>query len=258
MSLVSKWNENVKKRKDQIFLIFHGESYTYEEFDRLTNSVANSLSAYGVGLGDRVGGFMENRQEWLVIYFALMKLGAINVFINTQYDSQLLKHALLTAGVSAVAVSENLLHVYDEIRRDITGIRVEIVIGEKELTQVADGNAKVPYKELLAGEGHAPPDPEIVWKTPLQFVYTSGTTGPPKPCVISNRWWASLTRSICRQLEITSSDRVFSCLPNYHGNVYVGIFCALMAGATAVVETKFSASQYWDLVRPAGIDSSPQ
>ena len=50
-------------------------------------------------------------------------------------------------------------------------------------------------------------------------------------------------------LEATPDDRFLSCLPNYHGNVYIGTFSSLMAEAVAVVESRFSATSYWEWVR---------
>ncbi len=227
--------------------MFQRHTFTYGEFDVLVNRVANSLARLGIDQGDRVGGFMPNCLEWLVLFFAIAKLGGINVFVNTQYNPELLQHALMISRVKAVALSSSLLPTYDKIRNQLKGIQVEILVQDEPVSQKPFH--MVAYEDLLSSPADSPPDRNLHGSSPLQFVFTSGTTGLPKPCIISHRYMLSLTQRIQNLLQATPQDRVFSCLPNYHGNVYVGIFTSFMAGAVAVVEKSFSASRYWDWVR---------
>jgi acyl-CoA synthetase (AMP-forming)/AMP-acid ligase II len=249
MTVRSLWEERVRNRGDDVFLIFQSHAFTYGEFDALVNRVADSLARLGVSKGDRVGGFMPNCLEWLVLYFAIAKLGAVNVFVNTQYDDNLLKHALVVSGVKGVLVSSSLLPMYEKIRGQLPGVDLEVLVRGDPSDQSTGALNMIPYDELLTGSPDPPPDPVISNGAPLQYIFTSGTTGLPKPCVTSQRYLLSMTGRIARLLKVDSQDRVFSCLPNYHGNVYIGTFTALIAGATAIVEASFSASKYWEWVR---------
>jgi crotonobetaine/carnitine-CoA ligase len=249
MDVRSFWEEQVKLRQDRVFLIFGGDVYTYGEFDVAVNRVANSLSRLGITQGDRLGGFMPNRLEWLLFYFAAAKLGAVNVFVNTQYDAELLKHALQISEVKAVLVSDSLFPQYVEIRNQLKTLHLEILVKEGPGPGIANYPKLIPFEELLTGSSDPPPKPDLAGRSPLQFIFTSGTTGLPKPCITSHRYLLSMTSRIADLLGTTAEDRVLSCLPNYHGNVYIGTFTALAAGATAVLESRFSASNYWDWVR---------
>lgn len=242
------WEEKVARLPDKTAIIFQRQEFTFQEFDHLVNRVANSLARLGVKAGDRVGGFMPNCLEWLVLYFAVAKLGATNVFVNTQYDDELLGHAFKVSGVKAVMVSRSLLPVYQRVQKDFSSLKPQILVEDegREFKVPAD---MVPYDELLEGSDSPPAEVEIPPRTPLQFIFTSGTTGLPKPCVTSHRYLLSMTQRISRMLEATPQDRFLSCLPNYHGNVYIGTFSALMADAVAILESRFSASNYWDWVR---------
>ena len=63
---------------------------------------------------------MPNCLEWLVLYFAVAKLGATNVFVNTQYDDELLRHAFRASDVKAVMISRSLLPVYQKVVHDFS------------------------------------------------------------------------------------------------------------------------------------------
>jgi len=90
MNVRSFLEEKAARLPDKTCLVFERERFSFREFDALVNRVANSLADLGVGPGDRVGGVMPNCLEWIVLYFAVAKLGAANVFVNTQYDANLL------------------------------------------------------------------------------------------------------------------------------------------------------------------------
>jgi acyl-CoA synthetase (AMP-forming)/AMP-acid ligase II len=249
MNIRSVLEEKVRTRENDVFLVFHDDIYTYGEFNAAVNRVANSLSRLGISKGDRVGGFMPNCLEWLVLYFAIAKLGAASVFVNTQYDSELLEHSLNASRVKAVLVSSSLFATYEKIRGNLKKVGPEILINDKENKSIQKGSHTIPYKDLLSGSSDLPADPGIPGGTPLAFFYTSGTSGLPKPCVTSHNYILALAARVARILKATPDDRVLSCLPNYHVNVYIGIFTALMAGSVAVVEERFSASNYWNWVR---------
>lgn len=248
MNVRSFWEEKVARLPNKTFLIFQQQEYTFREFDQLVNRVANSLARLGVRPGDRVGGFMPNCPQWPVLYFAVAKLGAANVFVNTQYDAELLRHAFKVSDLKAVMVSRSLLPVYDKVWQDFAGLRPQLLVEDQgEGRDLPPG--MVSYDELLQGSDAPPPAVSLPPRTPLQFIFTSGTTGLPKPCVTSHRYLLAMTQRIARLLEATPQDRFLSCLPNYHGNVYIGTFSALMADAVAIIESSFSASRYWDWVR---------
>ena len=71
--------------KDREALIFEGKRWTYEELNNETNRVAKGLIALGVTPGERIAVWMTNRPEWLFLMFAIAKVGACIVPLNTRY-----------------------------------------------------------------------------------------------------------------------------------------------------------------------------
>lgn len=78
------------------------------------------------------------------------------------------------------------------------------------------------------------------------YVFTSGTTGLPKPAVIKHNRYLAGGFTFYDSSYLNSSDRVYVTLPIYHavGGV-IGVGAALVSGSTVVLRKKFSASQFW-------------
>src|SRR5262245_36160542 len=83
---------------DGPYLDLAGVAYTAREMDRESNQLARVLAGMGVGHGDRVATLLENRAEQVVSFFAAIKLGAIQVPINTAYKGEFLRHQLVDSG----------------------------------------------------------------------------------------------------------------------------------------------------------------
>src|SRR3974377_1021888 len=78
-------------------LRFEGGRFTARERDRASNRLARSLAELGVQRGDRVATLLENRAEQVVSFFGALKLGAVQVPINTAYKGEFLRHQLAGA-----------------------------------------------------------------------------------------------------------------------------------------------------------------
>ena len=116
--------------------------------------------------------------------------------------------------------------------------------------QAALSQSLLNLQELLAKAATSPVADGLVAKShpndPLMYVYTSGTTGMPKPAVIrQSRYCAggTLFHSVAR---LSGGDVVYVTLPIYHANgAIIGVGGAIVAGATVVLRAKFSASSFW-------------
>ena len=88
---------------------------------------------------------------------------------------------------------------------------------------------------------------EVTLRDRALYIFTSGTTGLPKPAIVTHRkvmnwslWFSGLTNA-------GPNDRMYNCLPMYHsvGGV-VAVWSVLLAGGGVVLRTRFSASSFWD------------
>src|SRR5215471_19835128 len=76
------------------YLDFEGVVYTARRMDEESTRLAHALAALGVEHGDRVATLLDNRAEQVVSFFAVLKLGAVQVPINTAYKGEFLRHQL--------------------------------------------------------------------------------------------------------------------------------------------------------------------
>ncbi|KAE8752443.1 hypothetical protein FOCC_FOCC000915 [Frankliniella occidentalis] len=115
---------------------------------------------------------------------------------------------------------------------------------------VAGAEGRGPVEDLQALLDKAAPTPPACappgYRDMLLYIYTSGTTGLPKAAILPHSRYLFATLAALKSLRLTQSDVIYNPLPLYHttgGNVGVG--CALVAGITVVIRSKFSASAYF-------------
>ena len=201
--------------------------------------------AAGIGHGDRVCLFLPNCPEFMYCWFGLSLIGAISVPINTAYKRDEAAYILNNAGASAIVTHTSLLDVAREAAELAPGLRYKLLVGgtdpvwddfSQSLTSASPIEAAVPVS------------PQDI----CMLVYTSGTTGNPKGVMLTHQMYVASGQGFAHWTEATSDDRFFTCLPFFHANAqYYSTMGTLAAGATLVVEQRFSATRFWEQVREA-------
>ena len=234
-------------------IVFEGRSVTWAEFNALANRYANHLASQGVARGDVVSLVMENRIEFLAITVALNKLGATAGFINTNLRGKPLIHCITVTESKKCVFGEELAPALAEVKGELS-----LAEGEDYLFVPDAGEAAAPNwaSDLTAESAAASPDnPPATMENTLgdtaMYLFTSGTTGMPKAAVLSNRRYiASAAMSHKAGLKCTEEDRLYICLPLYHGTgLLIGVGAAFASGASMFIRRKFSASNFLPEVR---------
>ena len=244
---------NAEQFGDRLAILFEGRSVTWAEFNALANRYAHCLKARGVHRGEVVSLLMENRIEFLAAVTALNKLGAVAALINTNLRGRPLAHCINTTDSRACIFGE-------ELTAALAAVKGELPLQEgSDYLFVPDSDAAaVPNwaTDLAAASTVAPPDnlPEtlkVKLGDTLTYLFTSGTTGLPKASVCSNRrFLAAAAMSHRAGLKCSERDRLYLCLPLYHGTgMIVGAGTAFSSGASMFLRRKFSASNFLSEVR---------
>ena len=76
------------------FIITDNKNFTYQEINKNANKLAHGLSNFGVSKGDKVSVLMDSSPQYLDVWFAISKVGAVEVPVNTAYKGEILKHIL--------------------------------------------------------------------------------------------------------------------------------------------------------------------
>jgi citronellyl-CoA synthetase len=242
---------------DQPAVIFEGRTLSWSELSRLSNQYAACFRELGLRRGDVASVILENRIEMLATIFGLAKLGVTAALINTNLTGRPLKHC--------IDVTQSSLCIFGEERiQAVSDIRDQLQLGDREgYVFVRDqGEQQAPQWAIdlvamaqTADDSNPPETAEVTLGDTVFNIFTSGTTGLPKAAVVSNRrLQQAASMSHQAGLRCTGNDRIYLCLPLYHGTgLFLGLGAAVMSGATMVVRRRFSASQFLPEVREHGV-----
>ena len=231
---------------DGPYLDFEGEGYSVREMDAVANRAARVLAALGVARGDRVATLLENVPEQVISFFGAVKLGAVQVPVNTAYKGEFLRHQLADSGAAVMVVQGDFAgRVADLDLSTLPELRAVLVVGEPD--RPIAGLAVHDWATEVAAQAADPvPDPGVKPADLACFIYTAGTTGPSKGCMLPHHYVASLGDQIARAWEIAADDCVFTPLPLFHFNaISVCVVGALVNGHSAAIVRRFSVSNFW-------------
>ncbi len=229
-SWVRKWAE---VKPNHTAWISGGRSYSYAEANSRINRVASALLQEGVAKGDRVAVLLYNGNEFLEIFFACAKIGAIFVPINFRLTPPEAAYILENCGARILFSDIELSRSVSEMEAAVPGIR-SITVG-----QSASGDPGT-YTTLLAGAEDAEPPDNVTLDDYQLIMYTSGTTGRPKGAVIShgNTYFNSVNGHLA--YPILTSDVTYVVAPLFHmGALNIFTTPTLHAGGTILLDRAF-------------------
>jgi acyl-CoA synthetase (AMP-forming)/AMP-acid ligase II len=150
--------------------------YTFAEFDRRTNQVAQMLLGLGCAPGAKVAVYAWNRVEWAETFFGAFKARAIPINVNYRYVAHELEYLFDNSDSEVVVFERGFAPIVDEIRSRLDKVRDYVVIedGTDHPTPWASS-----YEDLVTATSDASFDNDRSGDD-LYFLYTGGTTGMPK------------------------------------------------------------------------------
>jgi carnitine-CoA ligase len=207
----------------------------------LAARAAGRLAAAGVKPGDRVALIASNRAEFIDMMLGCGWLGAILVPINTASRGAQLQHILSNSAAKLLVIEAELLSSLDHL--DLAALPLEAIwlIDQPPAHAATPAVARAMPPLGPAIESAAPRPDDL-----FAILYTSGTTGPSKGVCCPQAqyfWWGVHT---ARLLGIGAEDILCTTLPLFHTNALNTFFQALITGATAIFEPRFSASGFWN------------
>jgi acyl-CoA synthetase (AMP-forming)/AMP-acid ligase II len=250
-TLVELLRNRVARHPDKLALIFRDRPWSYAEFQRETDRVANGLLRIGVKKGDKVALVSPNCAEFLFAVFGATKIGAVFVPLNPAYTPEEAAYVLHHSEAATVLTSQELLPLIDSIRDELPHLKQVIVTGDN------NGPGVISWFQFLEGVGDEETGIAIDPEDLASITYTSGTTDRPKGVMLSQYAYAFAPRMRAEGLGWNESDRVLCVLPLFHVNALCHTCIAMLsAGGTIVLTEKFSASRFWDEVREYAITTS--
>ncbi|MHC4428103.1 MAG: AMP-binding protein [Planctomycetota bacterium] len=255
--------------RDAVISLAQGHRLSYLDLDRRVEELARGLLALGVQVGDRVGIWSTDNAEWIVLQLATARIGAVLVNINPAYRTAELRHALKAARVQVlILIPAFRSSQYVEMACDVcpdaarldpvafaarpggSALRRLICYDPDAIEEierpapafltwaevVAEGR-KVGAEDIEERRHHLDPD------DPINIQFTSGTTGFPKPVVLTHHSIVNNGYFVGRILRLGPDDRLCVPVPFYHcfGMVVSNLACLVHGAAIVIPAPHFEA-----------------
>jgi long-chain acyl-CoA synthetase len=186
-------------------------SLTVREFERATRECADKLRAAGIGPGDRVALFSENRPEWHVVDFACHLIGAVSVPLYATLPAPQVRYIVKDSGSKLLLVSgAERARTALEAVAGLDGVQVVGIDGG-----LAEGIVSLAEMPSLPRRQRGTVTP-LAGKDLASIIYTSGTTGDPKGVMLSHSNFISQVKAVQPLFPITDRDISMSFLPLSH------------------------------------------
>ncbi|MFL7962121.1 MULTISPECIES: AMP-binding protein [unclassified Pseudomonas] len=231
---------------DSTYLDFSGELFTFAQTRHQVGRLAGGLRTLGVAPGDRVCVLMDNSSDFVFLWFAVNQLDAVFVPINVDMKGEFLRHQLADAGANLLVAEEHYAQRILSIETGLPEATTLLVRGN--LGEGAGRLRVLPFEEAradapLANDSRSQPGDLAM------LVYTSGTTGPSKGCMITHNYACHFASQVASSLKLDKDDVHWSPCPLFHCAAAFGVvLSALYTGSTAAVAPRFSASRFWEQI----------
>ena len=234
-----------------------GPRFTFALLERAARTMARGLLAIGVRPGERVVLWATNVPEWIVLQFALAKIGAVLVTANTSLRAKDIEYVLRQSEAATLVM--------------IGGFRGVDYVGE--LTKAGAFSGAIPTLERIVHIGAGRPDGAIAYEevaaraadvsdealdacsaevtvdAVINMQYTSGTTGFPKGVMLSSRNIVNNGDALGRELAFTPDDRLCLCVPLFHCfGCVIGVLGAYTHGACICAVDAFDAGRVLETI----------
>jgi carnitine-CoA ligase len=190
--------------------------------------------------GDRIAVMLETCAESMIAQLAALAARCVVVPVNPTAKAHDAGHILRdSAAVMAIISIENN-ELIDGLRAELPALRDIVVLQAPEPNGLAAHEA--------AGRRTSLADCRATRSDIATIHYTSGTTGPPKGCMLAHEWWLRLCDVHLRMTPQQRDDRLLCCVPFYYPDSLFLLLSLLHAGDALVVMRRFSASRFWQTV----------
>jgi fatty-acyl-CoA synthase len=229
-------------------LCFEGRRWSFAELSEGVDRVARGLMALGVAPGETVALWMLNRPEWIEAMFAVMKIGAVLLPVNTRFRARDVAYVLghseaTTLLLAARSGPIDYLGMVAEVRAQLPHLRRVVALGDDLPGGVVgwealrEGGAAVAAPALR--ERAEAVDPDAI----ALLLYTSGTTGFPKGVMHDHAILRNVVERASR-MGLTPADVILMYLPLFHLFGFAeGALMSMVSGARQVLTAAFDAAE---------------
>jgi len=247
VTMVRLLERRAEREPDGVFFTWTGaRPQTFGAFNRAANQMARNLGRVGVGKGAHALVLMDTSPDYLRLWFALAKCGAVEVPVNTAYHGDLLLHQLTTSGAEVAFVDAAYVEALRGIADRAPSLRRVVVRG----AGAADLHLPVhEFKELEDYADDSNLDVNVPYDSTACIIFTSGTTGPSKGVVLTHHYLAAYGLMYAETNRLDEHDVIMDFLPFFHIGAKFLVMATLVTGGRMHLQPRLSVSTFWEEVR---------
>lgn len=253
----------------KVALYYYDEQYAFREIYEKSNKIANGLIKAGLKKGDKVAVNLPNIPEYVIIYFALAKTGAVNVPINIYFTSNEFEYILENSDAVSLITTPQLLPKFTSIQSP-SKLRSIVVIdrfvddkrlpaSEANTNDIGDISI-LKYSELLSENSQEDPSVPIEPEDHAIIFYTSGTTGFPKGAVCTHDGTLAACKAWATAYNDKEPVKQLAPLPLFHNAFYTFALTPLSTRGSVIILNKFSVDHVLEMIdkmKPTAFNAVP-
>ncbi len=229
-------DKKAEENKDKVFLIcaIKNKKISYTEFNIKVNKIANYLKKLKIKKDDIVAILLPNSDNYLFIYFAIQKIGAITYLVNTKLKENELELLLNDSGTEYMFTNKDFIEIIDKIKFKLNDLKNIVNIDDENFEKnLNEEDSKFEIKNILAED-------------PSTLLYTSGTTGKSKGVLLTHKNLLTNLDAFAERLDL-GKDAVHLCMRPlfYVAGIFITVLLPLYYGGTLVLYEKFSKTRFW-------------
>ncbi len=246
MNLSNMILQGARYFSDKEAIVFENRRIIYRELNDAVGLVASYLKDRGIKRNDRVALYCENRPEWIMLYYGIIRLGAVVVCISSAYRSSELEYLLTDSQPACLVTSENLVGNIHVISKSSQIGDILVIESDGRLANLGLQNMALPEASIATADCDG--DDTCV------ILYTGGTTGIPKGAMLTHQNLLYTAQNVCYHERIVAADRGLCFLPLNH--VFAGnhiMNSILHAHGTLVLHQGFDMDQIISSIEANGV-----
>jgi long-chain acyl-CoA synthetase len=217
--------KTAKENPEKAAIVYFKRAITYGEFDSLSSKFAGALAALGVKKGDRVAIFLPNIPQFVIVYYGVLKAGAVLTAISPLHKEREVEHQLSDSEAETIVALDSLYPIVEKVWRKTKMKNIVVTSAEDYSSKTAISPSRVGQKqgvyslqELLKEKRAEPPKVRINPEEDLAALqYTGGTTGTAKGAMLTHMNLVSNAVAFAAWIKGTVAQETFlTALPLFH------------------------------------------
>jgi len=251
VTMVRLLERRAARAGDTVFYTWADTAETVGAFNARVNRMARNLDRLGVSAGTHVAVIMNTSPDYLALWFAIAKLGAVEIPINSAYHGDLLIHQLATSRATAVVVDSDYAQRVDALADQMPGVDHVVVRGSYR-----PSDARISWSDFTAltlPNDESDLGRDVPCDSIAGVIFTSGTTGPSKGVLLSHHYLAAYGLMYAEVNRLGSDDVIFNFLPFFHIGAKFLTLAALAMDVQMRLAPRLSVSTFWAECRQYGV-----